>query len=102
MPESFSGQPPGTTVLPCGLPAPETPAYWVEIELVGEDGGPIAFEEYLVVLPDGKQAPGLLDDQGVARLEGLTTGGTCQIQFPNLDKDAWESIATLGGREKPV
>lgn len=95
MPEPFSEQPVGSAVQGCPASEKERPTYWIEIELVGEDDGPIPWEEYLVVLPDGKPVPGFLDEEGFARLDGLLTSGTCQINFPNLDRDAWEKIATL-------
>jgi hypothetical protein len=62
---------------------------WVEIELVGEDDMPIAGEKYEITLPDGRVAKGTTDQNGVARIEGIDPG-TCQVTFPNLDKDAWE------------
>jgi len=62
---------------------------WVEIELVGEDGSPVAGERYRIELPDGSVAEGSLDGNGRARIDGIDPG-TCTITFPNLDKDAWE------------
>jgi type VI secretion system secreted protein VgrG len=62
---------------------------WVEIELVGEDDQPVAGEKYEITLPDGRVAKGTTDQNGVARIEGIDPG-TCQVTFPNLDKDAWE------------
>ena len=100
MGEPFSDQPVGTVVQSCPLKRDEKPTYWLEIELVGEDRQPIPWEEYLVVLPDGKQASGFLDWEGFARFEGLTTAGTCQISFPNLDRDCWERIDTLPAKEE--
>jgi hypothetical protein len=99
MAESFSDQPIGSAMLTCPWRKVEPPKYWVEIELVGDDDQPIPWEEYVVLLPDGKRVPGFLDDQGFARLDGLLTSGTCQIQFPNLDCDAWEKIETAGPKE---
>ncbi|MGH9665492.1 MAG: hypothetical protein ACRD9L_13795, partial [Bryobacteraceae bacterium] len=77
MAESFSDQPVGTAIQSCPLQRNEKPTYWLEIELFGEDQRPIPWEDYLVVLPDGKRAPGFLDAEGFARFEGLPTGGTC-------------------------
>jgi len=77
---------------------PETPeeeekkTSWIEIELVGEDDQPIPGEKYRIKLPDGETvAEGTLDHKGFARVEGFEPG-TCQVCFPNLDKEAWERI----------
>lgn len=62
---------------------------WIEIELVDEEGSPVPGEAYKVTLPDGSVNSGTLDEKGFCRIEGIDPG-TCQITFPNLDKDAWE------------
>ena len=63
---------------------------WVEIELVDEEGNPVAGERYAVTLADGTTvAQGTLDQNGFARIEGIDPG-TCKVTFPRLDKDAWE------------
>ncbi|OAD18647.1 hypothetical protein THIOM_005748 [Candidatus Thiomargarita nelsonii] len=63
---------------------------WIEIELVGEDDQPVAGERYRITLPDGiTVAQGTTDSKGLARITGIDPG-TCQIMFPDLDKDAWE------------
>jgi type VI secretion system secreted protein VgrG len=63
---------------------------WIEIQLFGEDGKPIPGEPYKITLPDGTTiADGTLDDKGFARVDNIDPG-TCQVTFPNLDKDAWE------------
>ena len=66
--------------------------HWIEIELVGEDDRGIAGEAYTIKLPDGAEAHGHLDPNGMALLEGLEQSGVCSVQFPNLDRDAWEEI----------
>ena len=63
---------------------------WIEIELVGEDNKGIPGELYKITLPDGKVQEGRLDSRGRARLEGMDPG-KCKVEFPNLDKDAWET-----------
>ena len=65
------------------------PTHWIEIRLIGEDGNPIPEEEYRIHLPSGEPAEGRLDKNGWARVDGIPTGGTCKVTFPNLDKDAW-------------
>ena len=64
---------------------------WIEIELVDEEDNPVPGEKYRVTLPNGKVAQGTLDNKGFAHIGGIDPG-TCQITFPNLDKDAWEKI----------
>lgn len=61
----------------------------IEISLVDHEGKPVSGEQYRVVLPDGKVKEGRLDENGLARLEGIDPG-ECKITFPDLDKDAWE------------
>lgn len=94
MAEVFGDRPAGSAVQSCPLQAPHK-TYWIEIELVGEDGQPIPWEEYLVELPSGVKTPGYLDAAGFARFSGLTESGDCKVCFPKLDRDAWESIAVL-------
>ena len=62
---------------------------WIEIELVGEDDKGIPGEPYRITMPDGTVHNGTLDQDGVARVEGMEPG-TCKVTFPQLDKDAWE------------
>ncbi len=62
---------------------------WIEIELVDEEDEPVPSEKYEIKLPDDSVAKGTLDGDGFARVEGIEPG-TCEITFPNLDKDAWE------------
>lgn len=65
---------------------------WIEIELVDENDQPVPGERYRVTLPDGTIiAEGTLDEKGLKRIDGIDPG-TCQITFPNLDKDAWKRI----------
>ncbi|WP_164015646.1 hypothetical protein [Pyxidicoccus trucidator] len=81
--DQLASQHPGGAVLPCEL-------NWIEIELVGEDDLPIAGQRYRVVMPDGRVVEGTLDARGVARVEG-TVAGQCEVTFPGLDEEAWES-----------
>ncbi|HRJ49081.1 MAG: hypothetical protein KF787_13850 [Phycisphaeraceae bacterium] len=64
---------------------------WIEIEMIDESDRPVTGESYRIELPDGSVAEGVLDDKGMARVEGFVKGsGQCRITFPDLDKDAWE------------
>ena len=75
---------------------PESPAQaeeegktsWIEIELVDEENKPVSGERYKITLPDSSIAEGTLDEKGFARIEGIPPG-TCQVSFPNQDKEAW-------------
>lgn len=76
------------TNAPTHEPDPEK-KHWIEIELIGEDGQPIAGEPYRIVLPDGTTiADGTLDNHGRARVDGIDPG-TCQVTFPNRDRRVW-------------
>jgi type VI secretion system secreted protein VgrG len=62
---------------------------WIAIKLVDQNGKPVPGEEYRITLPDGSQVEGDVDANGFARINGIDPG-TCQITFPNLDKDIWQ------------
>lgn len=69
-------------------PCPYAKKVWIEIELVGEDGSPIADQRYLVIAPDGSEYRGRTDADGAARIDGIDPG-SCQVSFPDLDQEAW-------------
>jgi type VI secretion system secreted protein VgrG len=63
--------------------------HYIEIQLYDDDGNPVPGEPYKITLPDGTTvADGTLDDKGFARVDNIDPG-TCQVTFPNLDKDSW-------------
>ena len=62
--------------------------HYIEIELLDDDGKPVANEMYLVELPDGTQRTGVTDGDGRARISGIDPG-TAKVSFPNLDKSAY-------------
>lgn len=64
---------------------------WIEVQLLGEDGAPIAGEAYAIILPGGKVIEGWLNGEGVARIDGIPPG-VCQVSFPKLDKDVWTAV----------
>ena len=64
---------------------------WIEIELIGEDDGPIPGEAYRVMTPDGALHEGTLDETGVARID-VKRKGNCLVTFPKLDQDAWAKL----------
>ena len=60
--------------------------------MVDEDDQPVSGERYRITLPDGTAVDqGTTDSNGMAKITGIDPG-TCQITFPDLDKDAWEKI----------
>jgi hypothetical protein len=66
--------------------------HWIEIELLDNEGNPVAGEMYFVELPDGSKLSGRTDGQGRARVDGVDPG-TAKVSFPDLDK----SLYTPGG-----
>ena len=60
---------------------PRQQGNWVEVELVDEDGVPVAFEPFVVEDDSGRKRSGFTDDQGYALVGGLTEG-SCKVSFP--------------------
>jgi hypothetical protein len=85
-------------------PTPMAPvtAFWIEIELLGEDDSPIAAEPYRILLPNGSEASGALDARGRARIENIPQSGVCYVSFPRLDRDAWSELAASAARDVPL
>jgi hypothetical protein len=71
--------------------ADEQETHWISIELKDSAGNPMPDEQYRVKLPDGSIRTGYLDDKGKAREDGIPTGGQCEINFPRLHGDDWQS-----------
>jgi len=64
---------------------------WIEINLVDDEGMPVAGERYRVTLPDGSTiAEGTTNEKGFARVNNIDPG-SCKVTFPNLDGRAWRS-----------
>ncbi len=74
---------------PASPEAKGTQTSWIEIELVDEAGKPVPGEKYSIKLPDGRTESGTLDGKGFARVAPIDPG-TCDVSFPDLDKDAWK------------
>jgi hypothetical protein len=71
-------------------PPAEKKLSWIEFALENDEGKPVPGEYYELKLPDGTTvASGTLSDKGHARVEGIDPG-SCEIKFPELDKDSWE------------
>lgn len=69
-----------------------TPTSWIEIELLDDAGAPVRGETYAIILPNGDERRGTLDEHGQAHVE-VPSAGECQISFPNLDAAAWERVS---------
>lgn len=63
---------------------------WVEVQMVDLAGEPVANERCKIVLPDGTVRETKTNYVGRIRIDGLTTPGSCEVSFPDLDADAWE------------
>ena len=66
-------------------------ATWVEIEIVDMEDQPVNGEKYRIITPDGKAFEGRTDANGRARILAIPHAGSCDVFFPDLDKDAWEA-----------
>lgn len=62
--------------------------HYIEIELLDDEGKPIADEAYFVELPDGSSKSGRTDAKGFARIDGVDPG-TAKVTFPDLDKKSY-------------
>jgi hypothetical protein len=92
--DKFSTNEIGSAVVPCPQPAGDAarPVTWIGIEMVGEDGQPICWEEYSITLPTGEVVRGYLDDKGIAKVQNILNPGMCKVTFPRLDEEAWKKI----------
>ncbi|MBN1960741.1 MAG: hypothetical protein JW841_07320 [Deltaproteobacteria bacterium] len=61
---------------------------WIEIELINDDGYPVANERYKIITAKGQEISGTLDDNGYAYIKGIVAG-TCKVTFPDLPADGW-------------
>jgi len=61
---------------------------WIEIELVDDQGRPVPNQRCSVELPDGTTWTGVLDANGLARVD-YVDHGTCEVYFPDLDYREW-------------
>lgn len=62
---------------------------WIEFEVLDDDDNPVPGVKYELTLPDGSVSSGVVDNKGLARVEGFDPG-ECSISFPDLEQDAWE------------
>lgn len=57
---------------------------WIEIELFDEEGKLVADAEYVVVLSDGSEIKGKLDENGYAKVNKINND-SCSIIFPKYE-----------------
>jgi hypothetical protein len=57
---------------------------WMEIELLDDEGKPVANARYAVRLPDKSMRRGSLDARGLARFDDIDPG-SCEVSFPEID-----------------
>jgi hypothetical protein len=62
---------------------------WIGIELVDARGEAVAWEPYILELPDGRQVRGKLGADGKAIVRGIA-GGNCKVTFPRRAGRLWE------------
>ncbi len=69
-------------------PPPELPKKpektWFRMQLLNEEGSPMAGEDYEVVDSDGAKRKGKLDANGELYIPPVLTPGECSIKFPNI------------------
>jgi hypothetical protein len=87
-PEQLGWLPP----LPGEKPEPHQPPAqtktWIEVVLVDDRGAPVPGARYRITLPNGQRREGNLNEQGLARLDGIEPG-ICDVEFPNIDGREW-------------
>jgi len=64
--------------------------HWIEVELVDDAGQPVTGQTFEIKLPDGTYYTGTTDEKGKGKVTKIDPG-SCDISFPDLDQDAWDS-----------
>lgn len=77
---------------PTGLPEKKEKDHFITIELIGENGEPIPNELCRITTSDGTVIERETDSAGKVHEYGIVEGD-CEIEFPDLDKDAWEPVS---------
>ncbi len=80
------------SVAPVPVPLEPEEDHWIEVLVVGEDDEALVGIECAITLPDGKVVRRKTNRDGLVRLEGISNPGQCDISFPALDAEAWESL----------
>lgn len=63
---------------------------WIGLELVDANGAAVAWEPYVVELPDGRQLRGKLGVDGKAVVRGIPAG-SCRVTFPRRGANMWDA-----------
>lgn len=73
-------------------PPPPEQKTWIAIRLVSDDPEPVPvpFKRYRIELPDHSTREGMLDANGMARVDGIDPG-TCKVSFPDLHGPDWST-----------
>jgi type VI secretion system secreted protein VgrG len=66
-------------------PPPKDPEPPTKVELTDEEGKPLAYQRFLVIMDDGSEVSGMTDGEGKAEID-LASGGT--VVFPDLSEAA--------------
>jgi hypothetical protein len=81
---------PVNTAAPAPSRQPQRNKTWIEIELVDNEGNPVANEPCRLILPDDSIWEGTTDAQGLVRVDFIDHG-QCEVCFPNIDLNEWEA-----------
>lgn len=85
--------PPPPEPEPVAKPEEKKEKTWIKIELVDMEDKPIPGERYRIKVPnESTPREGTLDSQGQAAYFDLDPG-TCEVTFPDLDKEAWDGVS---------
>ena len=57
---------------------------WIELQFNDRLGNPLKNENYVIILPDGSEKKGQLDEKGYAKIEGIPPGAF-MVELPDLD-----------------
>ena len=61
---------------------------WVDVQLIDEEGEPVAGARYILKITDGSKRAGTLDASGRVRVTNIDPG-TCEVWFPDFDASEW-------------
>lgn len=96
-PEEADSVKPGKDVSYTGEESPTPPierepaeGHWISLDLKDSEGNPAPGEYFEVTTPSGKVIPGTLDVNGFRKV-WVDEEGECDITFPRLDADEWDS-----------
>lgn len=67
----------------------ETKLSWIEIELLDNNGDPVAGATYEVKMKDGTVDRGTLNEKGMVRIEDVEEG-SCEVTFPEYAPTSWK------------